>query len=190
MKLYNKTRCPNALVESILLRAGKACGKVRTTGVIVIVTRATTGRVRGLAHEASGVYEFALRRFKQRHKAKITRGRCINTDGGYFSISLPLLSPNARTHWVTDALHRAEQFFCVAVHEWGHIRDYQAGGSWKLPWAVTRQGHRRENHDDRPEERRANRYAREAESRIKSGTVQSPDDAILDLALWLEESGV
>jgi hypothetical protein len=117
---------------------------------------------------------------------KRVRGRCIDTDGGYFTITLPQVlhcDPS-----LFDPLKRAENFFQTAVHEWGHIRDYQNGGTWRLPWARKRAGNRRANWGDRPEERRAIRYTTEANERIEKGFVQSPDNAILDLALWLENT--
>jgi hypothetical protein len=192
VKLYNKTQCPDEIVENLLVRAGRACGKVRTTGVIVIVTAGRTGQVKGMAHECTGVYEFKLRRMKQTRKnGKRVRGRCINTDGGYFAITLPQILPTIVGQ--TDPLARAENFFQVAIHEWGHIRDYQQGGASLMPWAKRVGGTiflrgRRQKWEDRPEEKRAIRYTTEANEKIAAGIVQPPDDAILALAVWLEST--
>jgi hypothetical protein len=140
-----------------------------------------------MAHEASGVYEFAPRRMKQRYRNdKRVRGRCIETDGGYFTISLPQISPSAMRTWQTDPLARAENFFQVAVHEWGHIRDYQHGGAYRMAWAKRGNNARRMRWADRPEEKRAIRYTTEGNERIEKGIVQSPDNDILQLALWLD----
>ncbi len=43
MKLYNKTKYPDELLESLLVQAGKAVG-ARTTGTIIKVTSANLGR--------------------------------------------------------------------------------------------------------------------------------------------------
>lgn len=175
MKLYNKTRCPDSMLWSVLLRAARACGKVRSSSVVVFVTQGSAGRCSGKAYECIWV---------RPRKG----GRRINTDGGYFEIVLPGHGPHAKTCWTRpDGLAWAETFYYIAVHEWGHIRDYQAGGSRILAWDRPQSGRRRASHDDRPEERRANRYCAEAAERVASGRAAAPDDAILGLAVWIEE---
>lgn len=196
MKLYNQSHCPDAILSPLLTRAARLAG-ARSARVIVRVTQGRSGRTTGKAHECSGLYEFTLRRFagnrkreqpvwSKRRPGKHRRGRCINTDCGYIEIVVPAIAVNTRTIWTTDPLHRAEGMFAVMIHEWGHIRDYQAGGRLRLEFA--RKGHngRRGPHDARPEEKRANRYVAEAKEKLAAGTVQSADDDILALAVWLD----
>jgi len=179
MKLYNKTRCPAVLLQAVLLRAARSVGKVRTTGVVVKVT-ASRHACRGVAYEASSVCEWHLRKRRVgRRRGDDGEGRGIKTDGGYIHLSLPLHRQ--------DALEASESFFRVAAHEWGHVRDYQHGGRRTMAFSCAGGGARRLRHDDRPEERRANRYVAEAVERIHAGRVLAPDDDILALALWLDE---
>ena len=182
MKLYNKTRCPTEFLHRVPLRAARAVGGVRTAGVVVKITtsRCTCG---GVAYETTYVCDWHLRKPGARGcRDSRSEGRNIKTDGGYIHLSLPTER--------RDSLQAAETFFRVAAHEWGHIRDYQHGGTTLMAFSRARAGGRRPRHGDRPEERRANRYAAEALKRIETGRVQAPDDEILALALWLDEQAV
>ena len=180
MKLYNKTKCPDAILEPLLVRAGRQIG-VRTGGVIVKVTAGRSAACRGQAFECSWVYVWHLRNLKSRRN-----GRAIETDCGYFALSLP--APLVLGGASSDALKCAETFSSVARHEWGHIKDYQHGGTERLDWSKKTAAGRCAPHDLRPEEKRANRYSREAAEKIEAGKLQTADDDILALAIWMEEN--
>lgn len=79
------------------------------------------------------------------------------------------------------------------MHEFAHIADYQKD-PWKtrLLWSKRdrKRGHRmtRMNHDDRPEEHRAENVVWEAEETLKRQTTRCNRifDAIIELALEME----
>jgi len=142
MKLYNKTKLLDAVLEPLLVAAGRAVG-ARTAGVVVKVTQGRHGGVSGMANSASYLNTWHLKRVR---KWKSER---VFTDGGWFRITIPQFKPG----W--DSLATAQEFFKVAMHEWVHVRDYQAGGRGYMPWASRGIGGRRPIHDRRPEELRA-----------------------------------
>ena len=178
MKFYNnKTRIPSAILERFLVAAGRSVG-ARTGKVVVKVT---AGRMRGLASEGFAVYEWHLRNLKSRRRGRRILGRAIDTDGGWFHLSLPVdPSPG-------DPLTLAESVWNLAQHEWGHIRDYQAGGTRRLTFSRRGGNGRRPDHDSRPEEIRAERYIRESHAAVAAGKKRAADDEILALAVWYEE---
>ena len=180
VKLYNKTRYPDAILSALLTRAGRSIG-ARTSGVVVKVTAGrTSGHCRGLATECDWVYEWSLRNLKSRRQGKRIKGRAIATDGGEIELTLPLPSK--------DCLATAENVFAVALHEWGHIRDFQHGGRLRFAFSTKAQSGRRPAWRDRPEEIRADEYRKDALAKIDKGKVQSADDEILALALWMEST--
>ena len=160
MKLYNRTRISDDILSALLVKAGKSVG-ANTSGVVVKVN---TGHhyVNGTAWQDDRVY---------------VGSRWINTDRGHFRISLPM--PD-RIH---DAIDRARDFLYVARHEWGHIRDYQAGGRRTMEFSHRSSGGRRPSHDSRPEEIRAENYIYDSDKRLPIGSF---DDVVLDLAVALE----
>jgi hypothetical protein len=73
-----------------------------------------------------------------------------------------------------------ESFFKVAIHEWKHIADYQAGGRWAMPFASRGPSGRRARHDSRPEELRAINAVDDA---LAKGAVRRYQDLIIALAV-------
>lgn len=168
MKLYNKTRIPDAVIEPLLVEAGRVA-HARTTGVIVIVNpnRSRYTGCKGLAHRAFRVYQWVLSS-RQRNKDGNYKERLVSTDGGYFSITLPI-------KW-DDSLAAAQEFFRVAVHEWTHIKQYQTGYRFDRT-------ERKKRHDNRPWEKEANKAMNSSTDRLHIRR----QDAILNLALEIEK---
>ena len=171
MKLYNKTKLSDAVLEPLLTAAGRAVG-AKTTGVVVKATQGRNRGVYGVAHSASFVYQWHLKRCTPKG-----RNRMISTNGGYFHLTIPKPAPG----W--DFLGLARQVFEVAAHEWVHIKDYQHGGRWTLPFARTGTGGRRPRHDSRPEELRAINAVDDA---VDRGAIERNADLIIDLAIEME----
>ena len=115
VKLYNKTKLPDAVLEPLLIAAGRCVG-AKTTGVVVKVTQGRNAGVSGEAQHANFVNTWHLKKVKNWKHERVT------TDSGWFRITLPWSRPG----W--DSLAVAECFFKVAMHEWKHVADYQAGG--------------------------------------------------------------
>jgi hypothetical protein len=177
MKLLNYTKIPDAVLEPLLLRAGRAIG-VRTTGVVVKVNPAYRSTiVSGTAYHCGWV---RWRRGTDRRLA---------TDGGAFKVTLPVRTRTERPYvkeWRDkhyDPLEVAAKFFWVARHEWGHIRDYQSR-YWQT-WSSRGQSGRRPRHDSRPEEIRAFNYADEADDKDRGE--RWAQEEILNLAIALEQ---
>lgn len=192
MKLLNNTPIPDAILEPLLRKAGRAVG-ARTQRVVVQVNRATSHVTScGMAYSATWV------RWKGGSNRKLT------TDKGAFKISLPLRSPTERPHIKKyrdlryDPLTVAQRFFAVARHEWGHIREYQTGDYWRLPNSKrhpvmdlsgrVQKAKRRIPHDARPEEIRVENYAWDADEKGKDKDWAAEE--IQALAIALRESGV
>lgn len=180
MKLYNKTRIPDDVIAPALLEAGRAA-HARTTNVVVIVNPGRTwhSRVHGMAHRSSAVARWLVssrRHTKTSGRTELVKG-WVDTDGGYFSIVLPVASlPRDMRRTAHDPLIRAESFYAIAAHEWAHIRQYQQGVRFD------RAQHNR-RHDNRPWERAANRVMKAASSKLTSPR----QDAIIALAIALDE---
>ena len=169
MKLLNRTKVPDDLLTKILVSAGKAVG-ARTSGVVVQVNPSRNGAIRGVARECIWVRWGNIK----------NKRRKMNTDEGAFKITLPVW-----VHSSDNILSRIQSWFQVAMHEWGHIRDYQHGGRSRLDFSDNRRGSkRRPKHDERPEEIRANEYQEEASA---NGVEEKCADQILDLAIAVEE---
>lgn len=164
MKLYNRTHCPDAILTALLADAARKIG-ARSTGVVVRVSVGCSNN--GVAHRCDWV---------------CVGSRRIATDYGDLIMRLPC---NRRyLAWPgRDDLATAEGFYRLALHEWGHILDFQQGNR---NFSSRSNSGRRPNHDNRPEEMRANYGAKEALERIKTGELTDPSDEILALALWLE----
>lgn len=156
MKLYNRTKIDTAILESLLVKAGRSVG-ARTSNVIVKVN-SSRGAIRGMAYRCSHV------RIGTRY---------IATDGGMFFISIPSLFP-------TDPLSIARTFFDIAQHEFYHVKEYQDGN---INFSKRGAGGRRARHDSRPEEIRAYNAVNDTELRKRKGEF---DSVILDLAIDLE----
>lgn len=156
MKLINRTRVPDELLEPLLILAGRRVG-ARTRGVVVQVN---PGRfAKGMAYECIRV------RWTPRSR------RWLDTDGGAFKVTLPSCG---------SALWRAMEFADVAAHEWCHIREYQQGGSSRFPFSRKAASGRRPAHRFRPEE------VRVRERLLETAEDRRCDDATLALGLWLD----
>jgi hypothetical protein len=173
MKLYNRTECPDRILQPLLVAAGRAVG-AKTGEVIVKVGQARLPQGTGIAIAADRVRLGFLQ-----GKPPEKWGRWITTQGGYIRLTLPGCNRFA------DPLILAQSFYELAVHEWGHILDFQIGLGF-LPWSG-RDGERKPRWKERPEEIRACTYANEALRKEAIGQLVPRDDLILELAIWLEE---
>ncbi len=160
MKLYNRTRIPDEVLRALLVKAGRSVG-ARTGNVAVQVNPANVTS-KGCA------YNWDLLRI---------RGQWVKVDG-FFKIWL------ARK--TSDPIQSAQNFLLTARHEFGHIRDYQAGGRDRLEWSRRGPGGRRPLHDSRPEEIRANDYIYDSDQRLKNKPGYF-DEEVLALAIELEK---
>lgn len=173
MKLYNRTTIADNILIDALVKAGRSVG-ANTSGVVVQVNPARSLAVRGVAYECGWI--------------KWSSKREMKTDGGYFSISLPTCKRWQKDGvWYQwgDPLKIAAEFVRVARHEWGHIRDFQHGGRWSMEFAKRGASGRRQRHDSRPEEVRANDYIYDSDQRLKP---EHFDDVILALAIAIERT--
>ena len=193
MKLYNKTKLPDAPLSALLIAAGKAVG-CRTGSVVVKVTSSRHGSaMAGCARQGFVVYSWHLSGCRRGSRSL---GRSIGTDGGWIHLTIPV----SLASWVLrfdkareieakrDLLARAESFFNLAMHEWTHVRDWQrmAAGE-RLTWASrydTPSGTRRIAHNARPEEQRAECAVGIA---LKGGAVERAQEEIIALAVAWEE---
>lgn len=164
MKLYNRSKIADSVLQDLLIKAGRSIG-ANTQNVVVQVNPSCQNRwlhIRGMAYECDSV---------------LIGKRFVATDGGWFKISLPILR-------ITDPITIAESFLQVARHEWGHILDYQNGGRDTLEFSHrSYSSGRRPKHDSRPEELRAENYIYDSDKRISKNYF---DDVILNLAIEIE----
>ena len=196
MKLYNKTKYPDELLESLLVEAGKAV-KARTSNVIVIATSAKQGynRCSGVAQRADWVMRWALssRAYKKgtgKYRSGELKEGMVETDGGYYKITLPYpFIPE----WVRNSEHYkawkeancydgisiAENIFKTASHEWQHIKQYQIN-KYHFRDRVERAKH----HDNRVWEKDAIK----ASSKAINKPHNKAQEAILNISLWLESN--
>lgn len=169
MKLYNKSRLPDAVLEPLLVAAGRAVG-AKTSGVVVKVTQGRNRGVYGAAQRATFVYTWHLKRVQK------WKSESVATSGGWFRLTVPAHHPC----W--DSLAVAESIFKVSMHEWVHIKDYQAMNRGEYKPFASRNPHsnRRIGHDSRPEEERAIDTVNYA---ISEGAIKRNQDVIIALAL-------
>ena len=168
VKLYNKSRCPDEILKRLIGAAGRRIGA--RSAVVVKVTQSQRGHQHGCAKP--GVpYLWHL----ARKRKGVQRYRMIDTDGGWIELQLPII------HRAYDHLEQAESFYRLCLHEWGHIKEYQENADRTASHRFSDYNRRWKN---RPHERRACRIATEAGERYYSKTAEQ---AILELALWLEE---
>lgn len=171
MKLYNRTKCPDEILQPLLRIAGQSVG-AHTAGVIVILSQ---GRYRresgGHAHSASAI------------KRSFTANRWVRTDGGYVTITIPNMQ--GTDYRSKDAVDLAFAFLRIAAHEFGHIRDMQRGLGL-MPWSKAQPGKRRPRWAVRPEEIRAVNYTDDALDKLRR--TRAADDAVLALAEWFEKA--
>ena len=162
MKLYNRTKVPDKVLQEVLQHAARLVG-ARSKSVVVMVR--SSRWCHGMAWRGMP-YEWFLR--GERWHKEHGRGELIDTDCGWFEIWLP-------KDFYSDPLVLAESFFKVAAHEWRHIRDYQKGGVFtrKRRWA------------SRPQEKRAIRSASRAMADMSKR--RGAADAIIDLGIEIEK---
>ncbi len=155
MKLWNKTRIPDNVVHALVAKAGRAVG-ARTAKVVVVVK--STNRDHGQAYSCSHVRACSPIFGRGRSKSR----RWIRTDGGYIELFVQrypgfnIGSGDAR-NTEDNAARLAQKMFELAMHEWGHIADFQAndaGAGLEFSKRGRRSG-RRPAWGDRPEEIRA-----------------------------------
>jgi len=173
MKLYNKTKCPDAILRSILVAAGRSVG-ARTAKVVCKITQGRSLRSKGMAYSGFP-YQWHLKRVK----SKQARHRIIETDGGWIEIMLPQLYSirHMKCFPSVDAITLASAFLKTAQHEWAHIKDFQHHTYRATP--TTASG-RRIRWAERPCEIYAIEQVEQAQ--------KISDDKIMALALWLEET--
>ena len=165
MKLYNKTKISDKVLERLLYRSAKAVGSVRTQKVVVKVTASKTS----YGHVSMGTggfyYEWALRGQSWETGSE----KAICSDGGFMFLKIAI------SDYHQDPLDFADRVYRLAAHEWRHIRDYQKHvrfDTHRKRWA------------NRSHEKRAMNSARKATREIdKRGDIQ---DAILNVALEAE----
>ena len=162
MKIYNRTRIADSILESVLKVASLGIG-VRTSGVIVKTNVGIYGYSRGNAVKCICV--------------KI-KGRWIETDGGRIMITLPTLSAKSN---IKNFISCAVNFFNTAKHEWSHIRDFQNGVEI---WSI-KNNNRRPKWQNRPEEIRAENYV--YESKTKGYNEENAYEEIMNLTIALEK---
>lgn len=191
MKLHNKTKYPDDLLESLLVEAGKAIN-ARTTKVIVIATSSKAGyyNCHGVATKCDYVKRFALdTRAYKKGTGELKTG-LVETDGGYFKITLPYpfipqwikdsdIYPQWQEAHKFDGLTISELIYSVASHEWQHIKQYQ---DRKFNFRDTRE--RAKRHDNRVWERDAIKASSKAIAQPKN----KAQEAILNLSLWIEHN--
>lgn len=189
MKLYNKTKYPDDLLEQLLVSAGKAVN-ARTTNVIVIATSSKPGynHCKGVATRCDYVRRFALStRAYKKNSGELKKGY-VETDGGYFRLTVPYpfipdwiknsdIYPRWKEAHQFDGLNIAELIFSVASHEWQHIKQYQSG-----KFNFRDKTERAKHHDNRIWEKDAIKASNKAKDKPKTQT----QDAILALSLWIE----
>lgn len=191
MKLYNKTKYPDALLENLLVEAGKAVG-ARTSNVIFVVTNSKPGynHTKGIAQRADCVRRFALstRAYtKTSNRTELVKGY-VDTDGGWVRLTIPYpfipkwikesdIYPAWSKAHCFDGLSIAESIFRVATHEWQHIRQYQER---KFNFRDSRE--RAKRHDNRIWERDAIKAASKASGKPHNKS----QEAMLALSLWVE----
>jgi hypothetical protein len=189
MKLYNKTKYPNELLEPLLKEAGKAVG-ARTTNVIVKVTQGRYRYCRGMAHKCGWVKKWFLDTRAHRKGGVYLKEGMVGTDGGYFTLTMP--NPfipdwvknsehfkawsEAHNH---DGLTISELIYSVASHEWQHINQYQEN-----KFSFYDKGERAKHHDNRVWEKDAIKASNKATAKPKDKAQES----ILNMALWIENN--
>ncbi len=187
MKLYNKTKYPDELLEPLLAEAGKAVG-ARTSNVIVKVTQGRYYNCRGLATRCGWVSRWFLATRAYRKGGVYLREGDVSTDGGYIRLTLPnpfipewIKKSEHYEAWAKshkhDGLTFSELIFSVASHEWQHIKQYQKG---KFNFRDKQE--RAKHHDNRVWEKDAIKASNKALSKPKSNAQES----ILNLALWID----
>lgn len=191
MKLYNKTRYPDNLLESLLVQAGKAVG-ARTANVIVVVNCAKPGyhHIYGTAYRCDYVKRWALEARRYTKDGTRLKQGIVETDGGYFTLTIPYpfvpkwikesdIYPAWSEAHCFDGLSIAEGIFKTATHEWQHIIQYQQR---KFNFRDRRE--RAKHHDNRAWERDAIK----ASSRANGKPRDKAQEAMLNLALWIEDN--
>ena len=176
MKIYNRTKIPNEIIERVLLKASKGIGQVRTTDVVVKIS--------------SGQYTYSRGNALSCDLIKVN-GKWIKTDGGRIKITLPadLQKKDSDPTWNNrrDFVKCASSFFETAKHEWSHVKDYQDEKKFnkRLEWSRENKNGKRPKWSTRPEEIRAQNYCHNADK--KGFTVDNAYEEVMTLAIEIEK---
>jgi len=178
VKLYNFSGLPDEPLRSLLTAAQRLAG---ARGAVVV--KVTRGGYRARSHASRAWWvsrSFLSRRAytKASRKTlywKLKRGH-VNTAGGYV-----VLAPQH----MADKLEMALQIFQTAIHEFGHVRDFQSRSprpeeifGWRgVPW----QARPIEIFAEDVKDEALTKLARQRERKARL------DDLIIDLALQLED---
>jgi len=168
MIIFNHTRIATTALKTVLYKAAKAVGSVRTGGVVVKIAQSLHSHGRA---ERSNPFYFRWALAGKEHKGHLLTSidrEPVLSDGGYIFIWLSNFC---------EPLRAAEDFYSTAAHEWRHIRDFQKGAKF---------GQYNRNWKNRPHERRAINSSKRAE-RTKNSRMDI-QDAIITLGIAIEES--
>lgn len=123
--LWNHTKVPDELLAPVITAAARAVG-ARSARVPVKLVAA---RGRGSSGQAERVWWVCRWVLAGRCKVRNPEGRIV-CDGGYISVTFPCnpLSREVEFHGFGPIVKR---FFEVLLHEFAHIKDFQAGRSFR-----------------------------------------------------------
>lgn len=171
MKLYNRTKLDDDLLEKVLYDAAKKTKIGVRAGNVVVKVTSSSSYLSGCVWSASGVSKQWLEGRKSSWS-----GVFIKTDGAYMVLRIPVFG-----RCQTEEVVLVESLFRTAAHEWKHVADYQKG---KL-FAHHKLGRsRRINWADRPQEKRAMAAATRAGKIM--GERSDIQEALLELAINIE----
>ena len=165
----NKTKCPLSILRPLFEQTAEAVGIDTTLPLRVKITQGRTGSIKG----------FALRRVEIWDEIRIT----LPYNPVFCNGKVRLLR--------SSPLDLAISLWRVIAHEWGHVLDYQAlarGEKREFTYYRDLSSRRAIRHDDRPQEQRANSYAKDAEWQAYSGKVPCFKSAIAELVEWWEQT--
>lgn len=178
MKLINKTKIDSKILKRFLLSSAKIVGYDTDREIHIRVNRCR------IDNGTRGVFIHCNNVRGQRYGYK-KYSEDWHTTNGVIQLWLPLMIPkwwNGTGGLEIDGLKKAESIYRVAMHEFSHAKDYTAlENGERLPYAKKING-RRERHDKRPEEIRADNYVYDAEQKIRGRR----EDIIIDFGIELE----
>jgi hypothetical protein len=191
IKLYNLSALPDEPMRTLLTRAKRLAGC--RGDVIVKVTRGGH-TCTGKASPCDWVSRWFLSSRRYAKPSGEQKKGHVSTDGGYVLMQPYHPPERALRHGgfsanYKDPLNWAQRFFETAIHEFAHVRDFQAGGSRVLPWSRKGDNGRRPAWGKRPEEIRAQNVTDGALDKIKRDRAKV-DDLIIELAIQMEEAWV
>lgn len=188
IKLLNKTNAPDEVIQKVVHSAAVFIRGIKGPVVVNITrTRGHNNRIKGVAFNVKKVCKNNwLDSCQWGIPYYLKKGEKVLKTNGSCQVTLPrynTLTEHQRnfTYGGKTPLEYAESFFWVCFHELYHIKDFQTGEKFADP--INR---RRTTWADRPEERRALRAEREAKEKPLPEYVEN---AVLELAIWLEQEG-